>query len=273
MAHHITSLVDRVNAILATHGFLSKWPSNRVALTTFAAAVLGLAAPVAYRDYRSYLALGPGGPPYNVIGWLFVKLFVNPFRREVFSTDIYDRKVLQGETVEFLKDLPKRNGERPTMGSFAVPHRQVNQIPSQEVKNKLEEKYQAFLVRNSHLVDRVPSILERHTDAAHVSKNIPLTSAAEDMHREICHLHGTSDYSVHVTLAPADCKRVIESGWGQRFTLAGSSLFKYLGLASGPKIPFEYMLIYAPRSDEEIEVVMQIIKASVGYMTDSTDLK
>jgi hypothetical protein len=26
------------------------------------------------------------------------------------------------------------------------------------------------------------------------------------MKREICHVHGTSDHSVHVTLAPADCK-------------------------------------------------------------------
>ena len=46
-------------------------------------------------------------------------------------------------------------------------------------------EYGAFLSRNTQVVDRVPSILERHTDA--------------------CHVHGTSDYSLHVTLAPADC--------------------------------------------------------------------
>lgn len=65
--------------------------------------------------------------------------------------------------------------------------------------------YGAFLERNAHIVDRVPSILERHTDAAHVCGHVPLTPVARQMKREICHVHGTSDYSLHVTLAPADC--------------------------------------------------------------------
>ena len=68
--------------------------------------------------------------------------------------------------------------------------------------------YGAFLERNAHVVDRVPSILERHTDAAHVCGHVPLTSVARQMKREICHVHGTSDYSLHVTLAPADCMSI-----------------------------------------------------------------
>jgi hypothetical protein len=66
-------------------------------------------------------------------------------------------------------------------------------------------EYAAFLDRNAHLVDRVPSILERYTDAAHVCGRIQLTPIAREMRREICHVHGTSDHSVHVTLSPADC--------------------------------------------------------------------
>jgi hypothetical protein len=35
----------------------------------------------------------------------------------------------------------------------------------------------------------------------------------------------------------------------------------------------EYILIYAPRSEEEISVVMRIVKASVRYVTGEKDVR
>lgn len=31
----------------------------------------------------------------------------------------------------------------------------------------------------------------------------------------------------------------------------------------------QYVLIYAPRNAEEIETVIEVVKASIGYMTES----
>lgn len=39
-----------------------------------------------------------------------------------------------------------------------------------------------------------------------------------------------------------------------------------------PSLPSEYVLVYAPRNEEEIKVVMGIIAASVKCMTGSKDV-
>lgn len=40
-------------------------------------------------------------------------------------------------------------------------------------------------------------------------------------------------------------------------------------------MPGTYVLVYAPRSGEEVEVAMEVVKAGVGYMagTEGKDLK
>lgn len=128
-----TILVDHARDVFLRATNLSDHRA-RILLATVPPAVLALFIPAAYRDYQSYLDLGPGGPPYNVLGWLGVKLFT-PFRREMFGTRIYDRKVERGQDMEFLTELPRRDGERPTMGAFTVPQRQITQRPSQEMKD------------------------------------------------------------------------------------------------------------------------------------------
>lgn len=39
-----------------------------------------------------------------------------------------------------------------------------------------------------------------------------------------------------------------------------------MGLA-GSLMPCEYLIIYTPRSEEELGVVVEILKAGVGFMT------
>ncbi|KAL4784892.1 hypothetical protein BJX76DRAFT_197318 [Aspergillus varians] len=270
---YITTLTDKTTELLAKSGLLSQPRSTRILLVAVPAGVVAFFLRGAYDDYQSYLALGPGGPPYNIAGWLCVKALFNPLKREMFGTRIYDRKVEAGEKDGFLGDLPLRKGPPPAMGTFAVPQRQINQWPGQDVKDKLMAEYEAFLQRNAHVVDSVPSILERHTPAAHVCSHVPLTPVAKEMKREICHVHGSSDHSLHVTLAPADCKRVIEAGWGQRFPLAGSSAFKNMSFGRMAAIPTEYLFIYAARNEEEIQIQIQILKASVQYVTAMSDVR
>jgi len=131
-----------------------------------------------------------------------------------------------------------------------------------------------------------PSLFEKHTDALFLADSIP-ASPIESL-REISHIHGTSDHSVHVTLSPVDSefylsrasskvlliwhvgKKVIDAGWGQRHPLDGSKAFKKM---TGMWLPNQYMYIYAPRNDAEIETVMGIVKASVAYMTRSEEVR
>lgn len=78
------------------------------------------------------------------------------------------------------------------------------------------------------------------------------------MKREVAHIHaseGDSDYSIHIALSPMDCKEVITKKWGERMTLAGSLM------------PHEYLIIYTPRTIEELAVVEDIIVAAIGFMT------
>ena len=47
----------------------------------------------------------------------------------------------------------------------------------------------------------------------------------------------------------------------------------FLSLGTLSDIPAEYLLIYAPRTEEEIATVMQIISASVKFMTGREDVR
>lgn len=84
------------------------------------------------------------------------------------------------------------------------------------------------------------------------------------MKREIAHVHTEGknvDYSMHAVLSPQDCKEVIEKGWGEKMTLAGTL-----------KMPAEYLMIYAARSETELKVVRDILEAAIGFMTGTTML-
>jgi hypothetical protein len=141
MSHLFTTITNEAHELIARSPILSNLQHRsytRLQLLRIAleATILALLIPAAYRDYQAYLALGPGGPPYNVMGWLGVKLFFNPLRREMFGTRIYDQKIAGGDDSGFLaeQELPPRKGERPAMADFAVPQRQINQVPGRVIQ-------------------------------------------------------------------------------------------------------------------------------------------
>lgn len=113
------------------------------------------------------------------------------------------------------------------------------------------------------------------------------------MQGEIAHIHSESDHSVHAVLAPADCKvpvarfptywpvltltipgkKIIDAGWAQRHGFSGTSAMTYLSFGTLPDLPAEYILIYAPRTEAEIDVVMEIVAASVKFMSGREDVR
>lgn len=47
----------------------------------------------------------------------------------------------------------------------------------------------------------------------------------------------------------------------------------YLSFGTLPDLPAEYVLIYAPRTEEEIGIVMEIVAASVKFMSGREDVR
>lgn len=106
-------------------------------LTTTAVIITALSIP-AYRDYQLFISYGPGGPPHNALGWFFSRFLATPCGQEMFSTAMYERRILAGEDKSYLTfangQLPQRDGETPVVSPHVVPQRQINQISSQNIQ-------------------------------------------------------------------------------------------------------------------------------------------
>lgn len=100
-------------------------------------------------------------------------------------------------------------------------------------------------------------------------EEVAASSIAQDTLREISHVHSGGDCSIHVTLSPQDCIKVLDAGWGQRHGLAG---VKALKSVAGFALSYQYILIYAPRDTAEIQIVMEIVQASISYMSNSQEV-
>ncbi|KAJ5569613.1 uncharacterized protein N7459_009043 [Penicillium hispanicum] len=270
------------------------------------AACLGTATfllPAVYRDYITFRDYGPGGLPNNLVGWLTVRMLFQPFAREMLSTEEYVKRIDGAEghgrgddgylTLSPEQLASRAAAGRPLVGPHVVPQRQLTQIPEDGIKQilppsgmqrqtwpsanpspqKLHATFQSFGLRNHHLVKFERSNLEKHADGLFLADHLPATDLAQQMHGEVAHLHSGNDFSAHVVLAPADCKKVIEAGWGQRHGFSGTSAMTFLSFGTLPDIPTEYILIYAPRTEEEIQTVMQIVSASVQFMTGCEDVR
>lgn len=79
--------------------------------------------------------------------------------------------------------------------------------------------FSAFGHRNHHLVKFSKSNLERHADGLFVADHLPVSGIAKSMKREIAHVHSGNDHSVHVVLAPADCRDHLVNYFGFGFGL------------------------------------------------------
>jgi len=217
---------------------------------------------VAY-SFASYVALGPGGMPNYITGFIMCTL-MKAIERETLSTDEYENSEDGVEHDHWLgaSHIPERNGPRPKFGWACIPQRQIDQFPSNEMKAALVADFDRISRENPTLVEVALSPNEKRYNALVMHHDIPTPhEAAKVAKREIVHIHRFKDFSMHVVLAPKDCKLVIEKGWGERHPVSGRSL------------PKEYLIIYAPRTAEELRVVGQIIRASVGFMTTSHNVK
>ncbi|KAJ7158863.1 hypothetical protein C8R46DRAFT_1110605 [Mycena filopes] len=225
--------------------------------TVILATLAALGAPWVVDNYRRYLALGKSAlTPLGPFGWLLA-LSLTAFGRETVSTKEYEST----EATSWLETPVERRGVRPEIGWHCVPHRQLDRIPSEEVAKRLDAIFEKHVEANPTLVQVVVSPHEKLDPGMVIHPDIasPHKDAVQAL-REIAHVH-PADHSLHVVLSPADSKTAIDLGWAERHPLSGVSRILPL--------PNNYLLVYAPRDEEELDVVERIIVASIGYMTGS----
>ncbi|OJD35909.1 uncharacterized protein BKCO1_14000168 [Diplodia corticola] len=251
-----------------------------ILLTTSAAV---LAAPLiiylSILDYREFLALGPGGVPYNLLGWAGITLLIRPFalsKAQATRTDDYPQD--DGAVNAEMLGLPRRRGERARVGGIA-PHRQLDQFAGEGMGEFIRNLFANAAVQNPRLLETKTSLYERHNDALFVRAELLRGDAAgrELLPRaalmsggEIGHVHG--DLSVHLYLAPADARVLIEKGWAERHRMAvpmGSLVKRVIPIFG--RIADTFLMFYGPRDEEEMEVLQTVLTNSIRFMTGRDD--
>ncbi|KAI9772421.1 MAG: hypothetical protein M1840_000624 [Geoglossum simile] len=208
-----------------------------------------------YEDYALFLALGPGGTPSTFLGYLRVtllRLFAlrNPYLPAPIPTDLLPQAGYL--TLQHAENLPKRSGVRPKVAGIA-PHRQVTQRGTPANFTELSRSIKALADTNSPRLKLGTSCFEKHEIGLFSANPINCTCNGE-----ICHAH-PSDGSLHLTLHPADAYIVLERCLGERHPLARGGWFSRF-------VPSGFLMVYAPRTMEELEAVMEIIKAAVWWV-------
>lgn len=201
-----------------------------------------------YCDFKAFLALGPGGTPHTLAGYMQVKAL------SLFAIkDVYEAPAIPKELTGpgYLLRLPAR-GQRPVTRGIA-PHRQVTQRAGMAVYRKLAEGIESLGSTNDRLVLGT-SCFEKHGTGL-----FSTSPARRTCKGEICHSH-PSDGSMHMTLHPLDAKLALEAGWAERHPLARGGWFERF-------VPAGFVMVYAPRGEEDVETALEIVKAAAWYIS------
>ncbi|KAK0368418.1 hypothetical protein CLIM01_14226 [Colletotrichum limetticola] len=261
----LTTLLNRLNPLLHSLRNRSTLPTL---LTTLATPLLLWAA---YRDYRAYIALGPGGVPHNALGWLLVTLGLRPFALSKSSATWTGDYPDHGSHAE-IRDLLERKGERAELGGI-VPHRQLSQHAPEKMREFIENLFANAVTQNPSLLTTKLSLYERNNPALflhpQILSSISSSSSSTPViaRGEIAHHH--TDLSIHLYLSPADAKLAIQKRWAERHRLSlpkGSFLANRLHLADS------YLMVYGPRDEEEMEVLAELLRCGVRFMTGKEDV-
>ncbi|KIW12083.1 hypothetical protein PV08_09357 [Exophiala spinifera] len=238
-------------------------PTN-AALTSTAVAAVALFTAWVVSDFHAWKSFGTGGTPPTWSGyWGMTKLRVG---RMLSGDDLSDASGLSSAAGPSYLDadaVPVRAGPRPPIVSRTMPQRQVPYgagVVAPGVADRTATLPATFAARYPDILDVRPSRTEGYSsDGIYARESLPTVNAECGRQKfigtEVAHVH-PADGSLHVWLSEPDAKTVVEKGWAQRFPLAF--------------IPKGWVMVYAPRTMEEVDVVEGIIKAGVAWVSGVT---
>lgn len=144
-------------------------------------------------------------------------------------------------------NLPIRQGARPRTTPIN-PHTQLDQNPSPEMRARFVERFFALPAT----VEAPSGISVPGSRALVVEPGRAIgPKDAFLIDREFVHLHPPSDGSLHVALPPLLVQEAMDCGWGEVHPLAARSV-----------IPLNIVMLFGPRDESEIEVVMKLVNES-----------
>ncbi|PTB44884.1 uncharacterized protein TrAFT101_000354 [Trichoderma asperellum] len=226
---------------------------------TSAVAIVPLAA-LAMPSYRGYIDLGPGGLPHNVFGWLLQETL-----RPLSLSSTTDLGVFQktgvsapyephGNTRFLQEPLAQRRGDRPVIPNYVAPQRQATEKGDAALVTRMNNHLRDL---SSHHPDKLAvkaSGLEAKENPALFVIINPLPKYLENGTKgEIVHVHGEA--SSHMVLSLTDAKEALAKGWAELHPLSG-----VMG-----RIPLPYVMIYAPRDEEEFGQWARFVDAAVAF--------
>ncbi|KAI0126911.1 hypothetical protein BJ170DRAFT_423522 [Xylariales sp. AK1849] len=213
--------------------------------------------------YRGWLKLGKGGPPYNVIGWLANTLMHLIARSDTKIPAPYKLEKLEtiygpaGKESYFDDKLPptQRAGARPDVPTYVAPQRQMTDQVTTEMLHRMEIFLATLATLNPDVFQIKPSKLEGPAhDALWLADHVAIPAYLKGIRGEFMHVHGEG--STHLVLSLTDSAKVIESGWAERHKLSGA-------IVGG--VPITYVLVYAPRNNEEYMIWKAIVRAAARF--------
>ncbi|KXT00714.1 hypothetical protein AC578_8239 [Pseudocercospora eumusae] len=204
------------------------------------------------RDFLAFKALGPGGTPSTVPGYIRVKLLGlfalrNPYEPAPIPEDLKFKKGYLCSDA-----LPQRPHARPETRGIA-PHRQITQRADQDMFVALKRAIEDLGAKGGDHLTIGTSCFEKKGTGLFSTSPTKRTCRGE-----ICHVH-SSDGSLHLTLHPLDARTVLEAGWGERHPISRGGVFERF-------VPKGFLMVYAPQKYSEIAVVLEIVKAAAWYV-------
>lgn len=222
------------------------------------------------QDYQDFLDCGRGGTPSTFPGWVKVtlkKVFANV---NVLDPPHVDPMLEPYRGILF--DIPRREGPRPVVKGVA-PQRQFDQKTPVGTFDKLMKMLKEKAAKNSKFKVQT-SYLEKYTDALKATcpdREHRVCGTEGEWDFELCHPH-RNDGSLHMIMHPEDVKTVIEKGWGQRHPLATKTWYWVFWhhhiLRIRLPVPYNLILIYAPRNQADFDMIEQFMDAAIWFATE-----
>ena len=146
--------------------------------------------------------------------------------------------------------FPKRGGERPAVTS-GIPHVQLDQTSSKEMFGLLTD----WAFSQPGVVESPSRASLPGTRALSLAPGLEPHDDAMIVGREFAHIHPmtSGSGSLHLRLPSNVAQEVVDTGWGEWHPFALEDTMPDL------------VMVYSPRSDDDLDVVKTIITAAVAF--------
>ncbi|KAH7093312.1 hypothetical protein FB567DRAFT_172127 [Paraphoma chrysanthemicola] len=206
-------------------------------------------------DFKSWQRFGTGGTPPTLQGYLKIRrwgLYLLYSRQ-----NLLDAAPIPDTGTSYIRPqkVPDRAGKRPGLTRWTLPQRQFPEKITPAALSTLHNLMAEFAnaAPYSFYIETRPSKTEGGTGPAiYVKPDVEtINPNARKIFFEVAHVH-PAENSLHVYVSPKDAKLVMKRGWGQRFPVTWLA-------------PPSWIMVYAPRNEEEVEIVREIVRAAICF--------